>query len=31
MVVPDGVTYVTQPEFNTALALLACAQNKMGR
>lgn len=23
-------TYVTQPEFNTAIALIACAQNKIG-
>ncbi|KAG0182581.1 Sorting nexin mvp1 [Apophysomyces sp. BC1034] len=29
IVVPNGASYVTRPEFNTALALLACAQNKM--
>ncbi|CEP17235.1 hypothetical protein [Parasitella parasitica] len=29
MVVPNGASYVTQSEFNTAIALLACAQNKM--
>lgn len=30
IVVPDGASYVTQSEFNTAIALLACAQNKIG-
>lgn len=29
IVAPNGASYVTQPEFNTALALLACAQNKL--
>lgn len=31
IVVPDGASYVTQSEFNTAIALLACAQNKIGK
>lgn len=30
-VVPGGATYVTRPEFNAALGLLACAQNHMGK
>ncbi|KAI9469069.1 MAG: hypothetical protein EXX96DRAFT_512860 [Benjaminiella poitrasii] len=29
IVVPNGASYVTQSEFNTAIALLACAQNKI--
>ncbi|RCH96953.1 Sorting nexin mvp1 [Rhizopus stolonifer] len=29
IVVPSGASYVTQSEFNTAIALLACAQSKM--
>ncbi|KAI8355166.1 hypothetical protein BD560DRAFT_407364 [Blakeslea trispora] len=29
IVVPNGDSYVTQTEFDTALALLACAQNKL--
>ncbi|KAI8636330.1 hypothetical protein BD408DRAFT_397570 [Parasitella parasitica] len=29
IVVPNGASYVTQSEFNTSIALLACAQNKM--
>ncbi|KAF7728007.1 Sorting nexin mvp1 [Apophysomyces ossiformis] len=29
IVVPNGASYVTRPEFNTALALLACAQNQI--
>lgn len=31
IVVPDGASYVTQSEFNTSIALLACAQNKIGK
>lgn len=31
IVVPNGASYVTQPEFNTTIALLACAQNKLGK
>ncbi|ORE06929.1 hypothetical protein BCV72DRAFT_206454 [Rhizopus microsporus var. microsporus] len=29
IVAPNGASHVTQPEFNTALALLACAQHKL--
>ncbi|KAI7904535.1 uncharacterized protein BX663DRAFT_484668 [Cokeromyces recurvatus] len=29
IVVPNGASYVTQSEFNTAIALLACAQNNI--
>ncbi|KAI9257628.1 hypothetical protein BY458DRAFT_492347 [Sporodiniella umbellata] len=29
IIIPNGVSYVTQSEFNTAIALLACAQNKL--
>ncbi|CAO0797638.1 unnamed protein product [Mucor circinelloides] len=29
IVAPNGASYVTQSEFNTAIALLACAQNKI--
>ncbi|KAI9280716.1 hypothetical protein BY458DRAFT_500147 [Sporodiniella umbellata] len=29
IVAPNGVSYVTQSEFNTAVALLTCAQNKL--
>lgn len=31
IVVPNGASYVTQSEFNTAIALIACAQNKIGK
>lgn len=31
IVAPNGASHVTQPEFNTALALLACAQHKLGK
>lgn len=31
MVVPAGAMYVTHNEFNTALALAACAQKSMGK
>jgi hypothetical protein len=31
IVVPDGASYVTQSEFNTSIALLACSQNKIGK
>ncbi|KAI8991616.1 hypothetical protein BDF20DRAFT_904176 [Mycotypha africana] len=30
IVVPNGASYVTQSEFNTAIALVGCAQNKIG-
>lgn len=29
IVVPNGASYVTQPEFNTAIALLVCSQNNI--
>jgi hypothetical protein len=29
IVVPNGASYVTQAEFNTAMALVACAQNNL--
>jgi hypothetical protein len=29
IVAPNGTSYVTQSEFNTAIALTACAQNSM--
>ncbi|CAO3700337.1 unnamed protein product [Rhizopus stolonifer] len=29
IVIPTGASYITQSEFNTAIALLACAQNKL--
>jgi hypothetical protein len=31
VVVPNGASYVTRSEFNTAIALLACAQNNIGK
>lgn len=31
IVIPTGASYITQSEFNTAIALLACAQNKLGK
>lgn len=31
MIVPSGAMYVTRNEFNTALALVGCAQKNMGK
>jgi hypothetical protein len=30
LTVPSGAMYITRNEFNTALALLACAQQNLG-